>query len=316
MIMMTSLPHQLTTFISEVKSTFPTISGKISSYVEENSSDLSVYSQSSEWIFTLAEKMSEERGWDNAQLLDFYADFVVDYLREQERFVASGVFSNAGRTFEDVRVDVYEDDEHMTSYLVGLLLSYVIFPHHYAQYRFFVDEYLPLLPDEARCVEFGCGHGLFLAETLRDTKKRVVEGYDVSPAALELAHSLLNAAGVDKSRAHLSLDDVVSNTLGSEKYDGMTAAGLLEHIENPRGFLERVREKLSDTGYFFVMLPINTAHSDHLILFDEPSDCQNLMKDGGYRLIKERIVPTEKGDWNFLKENKIPILYVGVYQKG
>ncbi|MGD9713345.1 MAG: hypothetical protein AB7V46_14935, partial [Thermomicrobiales bacterium] len=227
------IPAVVSRFVADVQANFPAISGKIESYARELSADGARYQEAADHIFGLVDGIAKRRGWDRQEVLDYYADFVIEYLREQERFVSTGVFSNEGRTFEDIRAEIYDNDEHMLGYMVGLFISYVIFPHHYAQYRFYVDQFLPLIPSDGQCVEFGCGHGFFMSETLRLGPGRHVEGYDVSAAALRLAEDLLAVARVPADRTVLSLDDVVTKDLPRPVYHGMTAAGLLEHIADP-----------------------------------------------------------------------------------
>jgi len=309
------LPSVVQKFVTDVIETFPAISGKLKSYVDELEHGGKTYGDAAERIFGLADALATSRGWEREDILDHYAEFVIEYLREQARFISTGEFSNEGRSFEDIKAEVYEDEEHMLSYMYGLLISYALFPHHYAQYRFFLDVYLPLVPKNGRCVEFGSGHGLFMAETLAHSPDRFVEGYDVSPAALQLSKDLLAASQCPPGHFLIELNDVVKKTLPADKYDAMVATGLLEHIPDPEGFLRRMRDKLASDGHFFVMLPVNVAHADHMILFHEPSDCRKLMQDTGFKLVAEEVVPTEDLPPEELKAQKVPIIYLGVFQK-
>src|SRR5690606_20950128 len=114
---MTSSPEVIA-FARTVKTTFPVLSGKIDSYVQRLSAEPGYY-ETSDHIFRVARAVCRDRGWTDDDLYGFYADFVIDYLREQQSFLSSGQFSNEGRSFDDIREEVYQDDAHMTGYMMG-----------------------------------------------------------------------------------------------------------------------------------------------------------------------------------------------------
>jgi SAM-dependent methyltransferase len=226
---------------------------------------------------------------DSEGLLDAFAEFCLTFLREQQEFLKTGEYRNAALGFEHVRAEVYDDDGYMTSYMVGHLLSCVVFPHHHEQYRFFQTRFVPALSADARIFEFGQGHGLWLSECLGGHPLRHGIGCDVSRRCVTMAGDMMRLRGIGPDRVSLFHGDAVQHDLGSTVYDGMIASGLLEHIEDPLTFLRRIRKNLrSGSGRLFTMVPTNTAHPDHLVLYREVNEIRRLFNDAGLAIVEER----------------------------
>jgi 2-polyprenyl-3-methyl-5-hydroxy-6-metoxy-1,4-benzoquinol methylase len=279
---------RLARFTADVARSFPIIGKTVTAYV----ADLRArpeYSAEAGRLLDLADRLGAALGLDADGVLDAFAEFCLTFLREQEEFLKTGEYRNAALGFEHVRAEVYDDDEYMTSYMVGHLLSCVVFPHHYEQYRFFQTRFVPALPAAANVFEFGQGHGLWLSECLAGHPARRGTGVDVSPRCVVMAGEMMRLRGVGPDRVALSHADAVRYDLGDTAYDGMIASGLLEHIEDPAGFLRRVRRNLKPgTGRLFTMVPTNTAHPDHLVLFREVDEIRDLFRAAGFSVVEER----------------------------
>ncbi len=307
---------KLCRFVNAVASEFPLISGKLKQYTSELVKTTPDYLQNADGIIELAQDVCGATGWGESALREYYAEFVVDYLREQSQFLATGSYSRENEATTSVIDEVYHNDEYMRSYMMGLLASYAIFPHHYKQYKFYVDRFEPTLPSNGACIEFGVGHGMFMTHLLKRQKGRTGFGFDLSDMALTIARAVASIDKIDPSRLTLGNADVASMPLTGE-YIAMTAAGLLEHINDPVGFLRRVREHLApEVGRIFFMVPVNTAHADHVVHLETVDDCRHLMLEGGLDLVEEEIAPTENLDLDELYRRKIPIIYLGIYKRG
>ncbi len=53
----------------------------------------------------------------------------------------------------------------------------------------------------------------------------------------------------------------------NEQFDFITIGEVLEHVENPKNFLNKARKILSDDGNIFITVPINGPAVDHIYLF-------------------------------------------------
>jgi SAM-dependent methyltransferase len=114
-----------------------------------------------------------------------------------------------------------------------------------------------------RLLDVGCGTGSFLAAAQKLGWK--VTGLD------------FNEAGVQAARARLGVADVHAWTLEEfsqqrpgEQFDAVTAFEVLEHVEEPRAFLERCYELTSPGGHFAVSVPYRERWPRWNDAWDEP----------------------------------------------
>ena len=131
-------------------------------------------------------------------------------------------------------------------------------------------------------LDIGCATGSVL-ERLRANGWRVT-GVEISPSA-EYA---VKTKGLDVR--NLPLED---NKFPSNYFDVVLASHLIEHLNDPRGFLQETRRILKDGGYIFVTTPDisgfqsrlfgsrwRSAIFDHLYLFSKRTLIKLLKKTG------------------------------------
>ena len=82
-----------------------------------------------------------------------------DRLNEEELF-----FHRNGRyrlsTFAEALAEVYSNNDYMTRYMDGLLLTQSLWFNHAATFEMFLNRLLPLAQSGSRYLEIGPGHGL------------------------------------------------------------------------------------------------------------------------------------------------------------
>ncbi len=125
-------------------------------------------------------------------------------------------------------------------------------------------------------LDVGCGTGAFLFQLQQRWPGRyTVLGSDVSGPALDYAAS----RGVPVARGmFLELD------LGAERFDAITFWAVLEHVAEPRRFLERARALLRPGGVCIALVPnrrslalrwlgarSRSVYAQHLNYFDAPA---------------------------------------------
>jgi 2-polyprenyl-3-methyl-5-hydroxy-6-metoxy-1,4-benzoquinol methylase len=96
-------------------------------------------------------------------------------------------------------------------------------------------------------LDVGCGSGAFLFQL----KKRwpgdyITAGTDVSGAPLDYAES----QGVPVIRG-----DFLKHDFGEERFDAITFWAVIEHLSDPKAFLEKANSIISDGGLCFVLVP-------------------------------------------------------------
>lgn len=190
-------------------------------------------------------------------------------LREEARFKTRQHYSRSAADFDAVVGEVYDSAEVMEGYyLVGLLMSYFVWPHHFELLRFFEDAFLS--PDDgevASVAEWGCGHGLFSLLAARRWPGAAVALADVSRHSLAFATRLLAAAG-HGGRLRSRLGDILAGGQdGEPPAERLICAELLEHVADPEALLRRVHAGLAPGGRVFLTAAINAPQLDHIQLY-------------------------------------------------
>ena len=72
--------------------------------------------------------------------------------------------------------EIYGDEDYMTQYLRGLLVSQLMWVNHTQSIDFFLRVYLPRLPKNSSHLEIGPGHGLLLY--MVDNRQMLVTSLD------------------------------------------------------------------------------------------------------------------------------------------
>lgn len=300
---------------SEICQAFPPIQKTLSEYLAQLIA-MKEYPARAEGLLSWVQKTGELLCLSYEDIVDGFIEFCLTYLREQDYFMKTGELSGASKGFDRIRQEVYEDHEYMTQYMLGNLASIALFPHHYKEYSFFLDQFLPMTSDSARCAEFGLGHGLWLSCLLADAPHRRGIGYDVSDASLRIARALLAIRSIPEERYRLVHADVATEDLGNEYFDAMIASGLFEHIEAPSRFAKKIYQLLRpQTGRLFTMVPTNTAHPDHLVLFRHVDEIRNLFAGVGFKVVAEIVASTKNHSLKSTADSREPEVYVGIFKR-
>jgi SAM-dependent methyltransferase len=187
----------------------------------------------------------------------------------------------------DVLSEIYEDQSYMVPYMWAAILIYPFWPSmvdHIALYR---DEFLRSLPANANVMELASGHGvlgLLAAEERQDIR---IAGIDISPPAVAVANRLLAVSGHDQ-RVTFDIKDAldVDAENSRHQYQGIIAAMLAEHLQDPRRLFQSIRYLLADHGLVFFSTAIESAQRDHIYEFHHESEPLKMAEDAGLRVTR------------------------------
>jgi len=222
-----------------------------------------------------------------------YARYCMEVAKSQQIYEQAGRYTP--QSLPDIISEVYEDEGYMVPYMWAAILIYPFWPsmiHHIALYR---DEFVKALPLNAKVMELACGHGvmgLLAAEERADLR---VDGLDISPPAVAVANRLLAASG-HVGRVKFEVKDVlaVEQECKEGEYQGVIAAMLAEHLEDPRLLFRAIRCHLAKDGLVFFSTAIESAQRDHIYEFNHESEPVKLAEDAGLRvtrLVSDASVP-------------------------
>jgi SAM-dependent methyltransferase len=214
-----------------------------------------------------------------------YAKYCLGVWKSQQMYEKKGRYTP--EALPELMSEVYEDEGYMVPYMWAAILIYPFWPSmvsHIAMYR---DDFLKPLPAGAKVLELACGHGvmgLLAAQTRTDIR---VKGFDISPPATAVANRLLNVSG-HRDRVTFEVKDALKLNLTESggTYQGIIAAMLAEHLEDPRPLFKVLAHHLADDGLVFFSTALESAQRDHTYEFHHESEVVKMAEDVGLRVTR------------------------------
>jgi 2-polyprenyl-3-methyl-5-hydroxy-6-metoxy-1,4-benzoquinol methylase len=211
-------------------------------------------------------------------------------------------------SFEDAYRTVYSDREFMTRYMNGLLVSDVIWINHCRCMMHYAQAFLPMLPNDAKLLEIGPGHGLllYLAETA--PQLGAVTAWDISDASLALAQSTLDLLGARRAvtfEKRNIFDDAILAPEFTGLFDGIVLSEVLEHLEDPLRAIKVLHHLCRPGGHVWINVPANSPAPDHLYLVNDISEPVALAREAGFDIVAEKVFPTSGATVEQAKAKKL-----------
>lgn len=224
-----------------------------------------------------------DRAFDDAA--KGYARYCMGVWKCQQLYEKSGQYTP--ESLPELISEVYEDEGYMVPYMWAAILIYPFWPsmvNHIALYR---DEFLQKVPKGGRILEVASGHGvmgLLAAETRPDIHLR---GFDISPPAVAVSDRLLDVSG-HRDRVSFAVKDVLDLETSGEPgtYQGIIAAMLAEHLQDPRPLFAVLAHHLADDGLVFFSTALESAQRDHTFEFHCESEPIRMAEEVGLRVTK------------------------------
>jgi 2-polyprenyl-3-methyl-5-hydroxy-6-metoxy-1,4-benzoquinol methylase len=230
-----------------------------------------------------AEAAYGDRAFDDAA--KGYAKYCLGVWKSQQLYEKNGRYEP--EKVADVLTEVYEDEGYMVPYMWAAILIYPFWPSMISHIALYRDDFLKALPTGAKVLELACGHGvlsLLAAETRPDLK---MEGSDISPPAVAVANRLLGVSGHGQ-RVTFEVKDALrfDSAEKGETYQGIIAAMLAEHLEDPRPLFKVIAHHLADDGLAFFSTALESAQRDHTYEFHHESEPLKMAEDVGLRVTR------------------------------
>jgi 2-polyprenyl-3-methyl-5-hydroxy-6-metoxy-1,4-benzoquinol methylase len=214
-----------------------------------------------------------------------YARYCLGVAKSQQIYEQAGRYTP--QALPDVISEVYEDEGYMVPYMWAAILIYPFWPSmvdHIALYR---DEFVKALPAGAQVLELASGHGVLSLLAAEERTDLQFEGLDISPPAVAVANRLLAVSG-HAGRVKFEVKDAlaVEQRSADKQYQGIIAAMLAEHLEDPKPLFRAISRLLAKDGLVFFSTAIESAQRDHLYEFNHESHVLKLAEDEGLRVTR------------------------------
>ena len=235
--------------------------------------------------------------------VDSYLKMIKDFRKETVYFIKNGRYSCKSQ--KEAFDKVYSNPEVMHYYMHGLLLSQVLWKHHFLMGKFFLDN-LSRYSHSESYLEIGGGHGFFIDNAVNIMENcRNFDLVDISESSLEISRAFL-----DKNLSKVNIFEAdIFDFEPKDKYDFISMGEVLEHVDNPRALLQRLGKLLSQDGILWITTPTNAPAIDHIYLFRNEDEIVNLIEDSGFKVDASASFYSEEGDRKHLEMNNVTLLY-------
>jgi SAM-dependent methyltransferase len=254
---------------------------------------------------------------DRGECFDYLAETYLWYtklLRIEEMYYAQeGKYRYDN--YEEVYEKVYSRDDYMFDYVVGLGLTQPLWANHYRIFRFFLDEFVPMIKDAKTGAEIGVGHGLFHSEAMRGAPKLKTILLDVSNTSLEMTRKMIAATGMDKERANpMNVDVQKDMPLEDDSLDTLLMGELIEHIQDGERVLSELSRKMKKDGFCYFSTAANAPAEDHILLFKDIGEIRGIIDKCNWKIIKEKCFTLNEMSVEDAEKNGQNINYCAVIQ--
>lgn len=240
--------------------------------------------------------------------IDAYLAMCKDMIVCQVSFMRTGKYpkENQAQAF----FEIYDSREVMFGYMVGLGFSQFLWSSHYEMYEHLKVELLLAKQKINSYLEIGPGHGLFLKYAVQNLKAASdVMVIDISETSIDMARALLMQDPASKRQKieYITKDFLKFNH--GKKFDFVVMGEVLEHVDNPKEMLQKIRHLLQYNGKAFVSTCINCPMTDHVFQFNTVDEIRELFAEAGLQIQSERVLPVEDLAFEEIMRRKITINY-------
>ena len=159
------------------------------------------------------------------------------------------------------------------------VVSHYLWPQHYNMLVGFRSGTLRRLGSSAKLFyEVGVGCGMYSKAILDFIPDIRGIGIDISEYSLRFTQSMVNQFG-HESRYNTLKHDIYLGI--EEQADFLVCQEVLEHLEDPDSFCKALFDMVRPGGQAYITAALNAAHSDHIYLFSQPLELEEMLRNAG-----------------------------------
>lgn len=213
-----------------------------------------------------------------------YCTFSMEAMRLQAKFDLT--LSYGASSYDEAVSSVYSNIDYMVgTYLPALLVSHYLWPHHYRQLNWAHENFVAKLRDleRVRFCDVGIGTGFYSKELLTALPTARGWGFDISSSSISHTGQILEKWRV-MDRYTLCQREVTP--LEGEGFNAFVSVELLEHLEDPLGFLCQLRAGVGAGATGLVTAAIDAPNRDHIYLYRDMKSISQHLESAGFEIIQ------------------------------
>ncbi|WP_310109294.1 class I SAM-dependent methyltransferase [Algoriphagus sp. 4150] len=231
--------------------------------------------------------------------------------KESLYFYRYGKYRCANEAFAEE--NVYSKPDVMSYYMNALLVSQILWKHHFMMFDYFKKKIKIQFVGHANTtiLDVGPGHGFFsfiIKKEFPDYQK--IDIVDISETSLKKTRKVL---GEDIGKINYYRSNIFDYQ-PLKNYDLIVLGEVLEHLDDPRKILFKLAEMLSSNGLIWITTPTNSPALDHVYLFKTIDEIKTLVKSSGLNVVDSCHYYSEDVSEKTALKNKITNL-VGLFCK-
>ena len=221
------------------------------------------------------------------KMAEAYLLFVEDTLNETKYFTEVRGERYRYKSLNEVNDKVYQNEQYMNKYMLGLMLSGYLWDNHRKIHQWFKKQAAEF--SGHNFLEIGPGHGMYFTEMLNLNRFEKYFAIDLSDTSLKMTERFIRKFAHNKVPYELICNDVYSYAFDT-LFDGVVISEVLEHVENPDHLLNIIYNITSQNADIYVNVPINAPAIDHIFLFSNIDEVKSIIDQNGFRIIDQCIV--------------------------
>lgn len=214
---------------------------------------------------------------------DSYIMFIEDSMEETKYFIENNKYRYS--KLSEVEDSIYFNDDYMTKYMIGLALSTYFWKSHLIMKRWFIEKIKQLNDCKNKYfLEIGPGHGEYFSKVLKVIDFKGYDAIDLSESSVKLTSEFVKFTIKDCTKNYKIICDDFFKHNFSNKYDMVVMGEVLEHVENPKEFLEKIYSVSTEDARVYITTVINGPAKDHITLFRTREEVFNIVRNAGFEV--------------------------------
>jgi len=240
-------------------------------------------------------------------VVEAYIKFCQDTVMHQIDFMKTGKYPM--QSFAKAFEQVYDNDEEMSPYMLGLAVSLFLWKQHYEIFKFFSRHVAERRRTIGSYLEIGPGHGLYLKKALGYCHDDVrISMVDISKTSIRMTCSVINYFYPHRKHMDCHVGNILELSL-DQYFDFITAGEIIEHLEKPEEFLRIIKKLLAPEGSVFLSTCINASEVDHIYQFESVEEITGMIERSGFKTADELTLPSDEVSLEEAVEKKLSVNY-------